>query len=423
VLLRGPRGDAAWRAVAEALAAGLALGALYAINSWSYPVAAGLLVLAVVAWLRDPRSEGHRGFVVTWLGLVLLASVVLVLPFWLEFDPSADGIGWARDRQPFTRFAGQLGLIYGVLAWPLAAAFAARAMATRRPWRTAAWTAVAIAFAGSLLALADLTWAGLLFAAGAVAAGAVLSRGIPAPERFLWLLIAGGLGCVALPEVVVVRDAFFGGPFERMNTVFKLGYHAYLLLAVAAALALGWSGSWLGRRTWTVWAAVAAVLLLLGGVYPYAGTYASRAGFARTPTLDGLVWLRERAPGDVAAIEWLRENTPGDAVLLEAVGEDYSAFGHARMSTFTGRATVLGWAGHELQWSHDPGRREQDVRRLYVTPNALVARPLIARYGIDYVVVGALERTGYGNGGIDKWEVLGRRVFAAQGTEVYRLGT
>ena len=42
----------AWRAVAEALAAGLAVGALYAINSWSYPVAAGLLVGAVVVWMR-----------------------------------------------------------------------------------------------------------------------------------------------------------------------------------------------------------------------------------------------------------------------------------------------------------------------------------------------------------------------------------
>ena len=46
------------RGVAEALAAGLAVGALYAINTWSYPVAAGLLVLAVAIWLRDPRERG-----------------------------------------------------------------------------------------------------------------------------------------------------------------------------------------------------------------------------------------------------------------------------------------------------------------------------------------------------------------------------
>ena len=37
VALAGPRGDVAWRSVAEALAAGLSVGVLYAINSWSYP--------------------------------------------------------------------------------------------------------------------------------------------------------------------------------------------------------------------------------------------------------------------------------------------------------------------------------------------------------------------------------------------------
>src|SRR5687767_13658810 len=75
VALAGPRGDVAWRSVAEALAAGLSVGALYAINSWSYPVAAGLLVAAVVVWLRGPGTSERRGFAAVWTVLVLLASV------------------------------------------------------------------------------------------------------------------------------------------------------------------------------------------------------------------------------------------------------------------------------------------------------------------------------------------------------------
>src|ERR687887_1128272 len=58
VALVGPRGDAVWRGVAEALAAGLAIGALYAVNSWSYPVVAGLLVLAVASWMLSGASAG-----------------------------------------------------------------------------------------------------------------------------------------------------------------------------------------------------------------------------------------------------------------------------------------------------------------------------------------------------------------------------
>ena len=107
--------------------------------------------------------------------------------------------------------------------------------------------------------------------------------------------------------------------------------------------------------------------------------------------------------------------------MLEAGGDDYSAFGHGRISTFTGRATVLGWPGHEIQWDHDPGDREQDVERLYVTTDVAEARELIDRYGVDYVVFGPIERTTYGDGGLAKWNDLGRRVFEQDGTTIWRL--
>src|SRR4051812_107101 len=143
VVLVGPRGDAAWRGAAEALAAGLAIGALYAINSWSYPVAAGLLVLAVAVWLRDPRSAGSRTYALTWIALVLLASVVLVLPFWLNFDPAARGLGLVDDHRPFGRFLGDQALIFGIFVWILVAAFAGRLLAAAHPVRIAAWGGVA----------------------------------------------------------------------------------------------------------------------------------------------------------------------------------------------------------------------------------------------------------------------------------------
>ena len=421
VTLAGPRGDAVLRGVAEALAAGLALGVLYAVNSWSYPVTAGLLVLAVASWIASPGSAGRRSYALTWLLLVLLASVVLVLPFWLGFDPAARGIGVVDERRPFARFAGDFALLYGIFAWLLLAAFASRVLATRRPLRTLVWSAVAAIFAGSLLATVDLAGAALVAALVAVATGAMLAPALAAPERFLWLLIAGGLFCVLVPELVYVRDEFDGSGLDRMNTVFKLGFQACILLAIAAACALPWASAHLPRRGWPVWAAGAAVLLLLGAVYPYAGTYARKGAFASSPTLDGLGWLRASSPGDPAAIAWLRANAAGNAVVLEAVGDDYSAFGHARISTFTGRPTVLGWAGHERQWGHQPGARADDVQRLYATADLDEARELVGRYGVDYVVYGPIERTTYGDAGLAKWDELGERVFEREGTAIWRL--
>ena len=74
VALDGPRGDLALALGGRGAGRGLAVGALYAINSWSYPVAAGLLVGAVVVWMREPAARGRRAFGAVWTVLVLVAG-------------------------------------------------------------------------------------------------------------------------------------------------------------------------------------------------------------------------------------------------------------------------------------------------------------------------------------------------------------
>jgi uncharacterized membrane protein len=166
------------------------------------------------------------------------------------------------------------------------------------------------------------------------------------------------------------------------------------------------------------WLAVAAGLAVASLAFPVAGVYARKAGFSDGPRLNGMGWL---PAGDVAAIEWLRANAPGDAVVLESAGDDYSAFGHARISTYTGRATVIGWAGHVLQWGHDPDARRTDVDTLYRTTDPAQARVLLDVYGIGFVVVGPLELADHGDAGTRKWESLGRRVLDRAGTTVWRV--
>jgi uncharacterized membrane protein len=107
--------------------------------------------------------------------------------------------------------------------------------------------------------------------------------------------------------------------------------------------------------------------------------------------------------------------------VLESVGEDYSAFGHGRISTFTGLPAVLGWPGHEVQWGHDVGTRREDVAQMYESPTVAGAADLLRRYGVRYVVVGPLERADHGDAGVAKWDRLGERVYDAGGTTVWRL--
>jgi YYY domain-containing protein len=423
VALLGPRRRPRRRAGAEVLVASLALGMLYAINTWSYPVLAGLLVLAVAAWVRDPRSAPRRVEAARWLLAVLALSVLLVLPFHLGFDPAARGVGAVTERRSFAEWLADLALVLGSLLPLVALAFAGLLLGTRRPGRNAAWGAAAAVFAGSLLAAIGRLHVVVLALALAVALRGLLAVRREPAQRAVWLVLAGGIACVAVPEVLYVRDEFDGSGLYRMNTVFKLGIQAWLLLGVGGVVALAWRQAWLRRRAARVAAGAAlAAVLVAAAAYPVAGTYASRGGFGRAATLDGLGWLRERAPGDVLAIDWLNEHAPAGAVVLEAVGDDYSAFGHARISTFTGLPTVLGWPGHERQWGHDPGTRARDVERMY-RGGAAEAEPLLRRYGVRYVVVGPLERTDYGDEGIAKWDGLGRRVLHAKGTTVWDLGS
>jgi YYY domain-containing protein len=412
-----PRGPAAL----ELAAAAIAIGTLYAINAWSFPVVAGLVALGALVRLQEAPGLRERMRTLVWAVAALALAVVAVLPFLLTYDAAADGLGRVTERSSFSVWARDHFELYGLFAYLVLTAYLVRLAASRHRWRIAGWGGAVAVFAGALLATADLAAVAALVALCWVAAHAAFLSRAPAPERFGWVLIGGGLLCLLIPEVVFVRDSFAESSLFRMNTVFKLGFQAWLLLAVAGAAVIAWSGAWLGRRVRAVWAVALLAGLALAAVYPVAGTYARKGGFADAPTLDGLRWLAESAPGDPAAIEWLNDNAPSGSVVLEAVGEDYSAFGHARISTFTGLPTVMGWEGHEVQWAHDPGTRRADVARLYREPDATASRELLDRYDVRYVVVGPLERADYGDAGVAKWDELGRRVFDRDGTTVWEL--
>jgi uncharacterized membrane protein len=62
---------------------------------------------------------------------------------------------------------------------------------------------------------------------------------------------------------------------------------------------------------------------------------------------------------------------------------------------------------------------------MYSTTDVNIARAILDRYNASYVVVGPRERRAYGTAGIEKFKVLGERVFAVlpaeQEISIYRL--
>jgi YYY domain-containing protein len=228
---------------------------------------------------------------------------------------------------------------------------------------------------------------------------------------FVLLLIATGALLTIGPEFVYLRDNFG----QRINTIFKFYYQAWVLFGVSALYALGYL--WLawhrsGRIVPLIATAGYVTALLIALLFPifavnsraleYRGPVAEEG---RLPaTLDGLEQMARFNPADYAAVQWLRENAAGTPVILEAVGGQYTNYG--RISSATGLPTILGWAGHEYQWrgaTPEPAIREPVVTDIYSAQNITDVADLLDNYGVRYIVVGGLERDTYGLTGMEKF--------------------
>jgi uncharacterized membrane protein len=129
-------------------------------------------------------------------------------------------------------------------------------------------------------------------------------------------------------------------------------------------------------------------------------------------TLDGAAYLGNYVPDDYAAIQWMTQAPLGTVV--EAVGGSYSEF--ARVATYSGQPTVLGWPGHESQWRGgyaEMGNRGNDIQKLYETAGWDETDAILKQYGIRYVYIGPLERTTY---------AVNEEKFALNLAEIYRQG-
>lgn len=234
----------------------------------------------------------------------------------------------------------------------------------------------------------------------------------------LWSAAVGALMIFAA-DVVFIRD-----PFEnRMNTVFKFYYQAWIIWGVAAAVA-----TWALLRKIALrgiaaaaWAVPAAVLLLGAMVYPFAALTQGTPWAASGSTLDGIAFLKSQYPEEYAAEGWIEAHVPPSAPVLTAVGSSYQDE-TARVAAVTGRPTLLGWDGsHERLWRIGSpaalaaiGQREKDIATIYQTTDLGAANQLLDQYGIRYVYVGPVERSLYPGPGLDKFR-RGMSLLFAQG--------
>ena len=480
-----------WLARHPAQAAALALsgGALAFINFWDFPTFLAITVGALLlkGWCDYPGLPLQAASAALTVFVPLLSlSLVMFAPFYLgAFSGQTSGILPLQDvaTRPFLLFI-VLGLFILLslaflaqrllrLRWPEAADAPAAAIAIVLAIAPlGVWVATGFLFGlateGAGAAFDDLGRRMVLAGPGAVVVATAgycaltLARRPAHPEpadpepvashhpepvashhpepvegqpavSFTLLLMGLGFYLLLGAELFHIVDSF-GGPWRRMNTVFKFYYQAWLLLGIVAAFALYslWSARAESRSAprWRILSSTAMryagagglALLLVASFYYTAGAIIDRSSAAHGQrTLDGLAFLKDSAPGEHAAIAWLRDEAePGR--IVEAVGDDYSDYG--RISAATGRASLLGWKGHEVQWrgSHEAfAGREEDIAAIYSGTDAVLARRLLEHYGARYVYLGSRERHTYGVSALPEYADFLKTAFQQDGVIVYEL--
>ncbi len=449
----------------EMLMIALSLGSLAFINTWDFPVFATIFVALVLAkGYADWGGDARRFLLPSLYVLVptLAGAILLFMPFYGTLSTQASGIlplGEVSTR-PFFFF-----LVLGLFV-VLSGAFLFKQVWTV-PELTGKNSGL-LTLVGTIILTPFLIWGVLeLFilwtgwdALFDRLGGRVIEDASTVGKRFGILLPGLAIAGVALYSMVLrarhVGDratafsllslalAFYillGAELfyvvdhfgNRMNTVFKLYYQAWVLLAIASAYGLYYVSSKpvpkiaelvpaplqrlrMARLPWGIlgkplaygWWALVAVLLLASIYYPV-GAALSRTDLRGDRTLDGLAFLQGRDSGEHEAIIWLRDEAPWGRIVEAAGDHSYSEYG--RISASTGLPTMLGWKGHERQWrgtgvNHLLDEREEQVATIYTSDDPEIVRDLLETHDIRYVYLGHRERREYGTPEFDGFPFL-----------------
>ena len=426
--------------------AALVLGGLAFLNTWDILIAAALMVFSYI--LFRARVDGWRwdrigDLILFGLPLVVLA-IALYLPFYFGFSSQAGGIlpnlinptrgahlwmmfaplfvpiiaylFWFNDKPKVTWWQGA-GIVIGFvfllwgISWllafiaqfkePIIAAQYLKSQGVQNVGELfKAASARRLAYIGGLITLLVI-----LIPAFSYLISSPDSR-FPIPEStdnsslvtdhlptsFIFLLICLASLLILGPDFIYLRDQFGW----RINTIFKFYYQAWMLLSLAAAFATAMLLKNLRGIADVLFRVVIGLFLFASLIYPafsvFNKTNNFKPGFGLT--LDDFDRVKRENPDEASAILFL--GTAPDGVIAEAVGGSYSAY--ARISTYTGLQTVLGWPGHEGQWRggyEEQGSRQDDIQLLYSTPKWETANGILQKYNIRYVYIGSLERTTY----------------------------
>ncbi|QQS44161.1 hypothetical protein IPM65_00965 [Candidatus Roizmanbacteria bacterium] len=234
-------------------------------------------------------------------------------------------------------------------------------------------------------------------------------------DSFVLMLFAYGTFLILVPEFFYIKDIYPG--HFRANTMFKMGYQAFMMMSISSAYVFYRIGMWKSKLRFVL-RGIFAFFFIFVFIYPflafpsyYPGLYDIET-YRKSPNLDGSSWMASMYPQDKEIIDYINDNIAGQPVILEAQGDSYTDYD--RVSAYTGVPTVAGWWVHQWLWRGSPGivgDRIPDIEALYQSEDIQQTKHLINKYDIEYVVISNIEREKYPNINEEKFGQIGIKVF------------
>ncbi|MBN1169136.1 hypothetical protein JXA63_04570 [Candidatus Woesebacteria bacterium] len=357
---------------------GFVAGIMFITNTWDF--GNYLLTTGFALLIFEFQKQGIKIRTVTYPALrsivIALSGIVFALPFILNFVSIAEGVKLVNSRS----YIWQLLILWGF----------------------------------PLILTATLT--------------VILSKNFKSIKKikfsdlFVFCLHVASWILIVLPEIFYVKDIYIAS-HHRANTMFKLTYQAfvmfYLTSGYIAVRAINLAKKSFGKLTIALFFGL-VFWTILG--YP---SIAIKAYYNKLETyhgLDGTTWLSLRRPELGNVVNWFNKNVEGQPVILESPGDSYTEYNV--ISSYTGLPTVSGWFVHEWLWrgtADIPQARVADIEQIYSTTSPDIARHLLQKYDVKFVIVGEFEREKFTALSEEKFTQLGETVFTSGTTSVYEI--
>lgn len=194
----------------------------------------------------------------------------------------------------------------------------------------------------------------------------------------------------SLTILIIVENIHLIDSFgNRMNTIFKAYYQVWIILSISLPLLLIKISSELKSLNVTrIIYTVIGLTISLSLVQNYSLILDNSNKFSKGFGFNNLEYQDNKLPGVLKSVDFIINNTSEDSIIYSGEGIDYADSSY--FSVFTGRATPLGWPGHEAQWRGNHSEiyeRKSDLKQLENIKDNEQLIQLLRKYKIDYYLV------------------------------------